>query len=100
MEDLSNPSSTARMRAAHAVGQIVPEGRKAIPILIRLLDDKAHLVRWAAASSLERFGTDSRDALPALEKLAKNDPEPSVRDAAGSAVRSIRMVVEHLGAGR
>src|SRR5262249_22289111 len=94
IEELDNPSTTARMRAAHAIGEIGPEGRKAVPALTRLLDDKAHLVRWAAAGSLGRFRTASRDALPRLEKLAKDDPEPSVRDAADHSAKAIRAAID------
>jgi HEAT repeat protein len=89
IEDLKNPSYMARVRAANALGNIGPEARKAIPDIIPLLDDREFLVRWAAAGALGQLGPPAKDALPTLKKLAAEDPDPGVRDAADNAVKEI-----------
>jgi HEAT repeat protein len=89
IQELKSGSSTAAMRAAHAVGHFAPEATEAIPHLIKLLDDPGPLVRWAAADALGKFGPHARDAAPPLRKLATADPEAAVRAAAAWAVREI-----------
>jgi HEAT repeat protein len=89
LAELNNSASTARMRAAHVLGQHAAEARQAIPELIKLLDDDAPLVRWMAAEALGKFGAHAHDAAPALKRLAAEDPEFRVRDVAG---RSLQLV--------
>jgi hypothetical protein len=89
LAELKSSASTARMRAAHILGQHAAEAKQAIPDLIKLLDDPAPLVRWMAAEALGKFGADARDAAPALKKLAAQDPEATVRDVAGRALQQM-----------
>src|SRR5262245_5688156 len=69
LEQLKSPNATARARAANALTHLGPEAKRAIPDLIKLLDDREPLVRWAAATTLGEFGPASRGAAPALKKL-------------------------------
>jgi hypothetical protein len=89
LAELKNSASTARLRAAHVLGQHAAEAKQAIPELIKLLDDPAPLVRWMAAEALGKFGADARDAAPALRKLATQDPEARVRDVAARALQQM-----------
>jgi hypothetical protein len=89
LAELKSNASTARMRAAHIVGQHAAEAKQAVPDLISLLDDPQPLVRWMAAEALGKFGADGRDAASALRKLAAEDPEATVRDVAGRALRQM-----------
>jgi hypothetical protein len=47
-------------------------------------------IRGISAFNLGNIGVKSVDALPVLEKLAKDDPNPKVRDNAQQAVDKIR----------
>ena len=87
--ELKSRDYMARMRAAHALMHLGPGAKKAIPDLIKLLDDGEPLVRWAAATTLGEFAPDSRDAVPALKKLAAEDPAEAVRDAAQHALKRL-----------
>lgn len=89
LKELRSGSSTATLRAAHAIGHFAPDAKEAIPDLIRLLEDGKPLVRWAAADALGKFGRHARDAVPALRKLASDDPEAAVRATAASALGQI-----------
>jgi hypothetical protein len=47
-------------------------------------------IRGISAFNLGNIGAKAVDALPALEKLAKNDPNPKVRENAQEALNKIR----------
>ena len=94
LEQLKSDSATARARAANALTHLGPEAKRAIPDLIKLLDDREPLVRWSAATTLGEFGPASRGAAPALERLAAKDPEAVVRDAAGWALKQLTSEAE------
>jgi HEAT repeat protein len=89
IQELKSPWSVGRVRAANALGNLGPEAHRAIPDLLPLLDDGDPLVRWAASSTLGQFGPSAHKALPVLKKLAAEDPDPRVRDAASAAVTQI-----------
>ena len=78
-----------RWRAAMALGEIGPEAREALPALIGALDDKDHVVRWATAGALSRFGTDAEPAIARLQELEQKDPNRAVREAAGATLRAL-----------
>jgi len=63
----------ARRWAAAAVGYIGPRAREAIPVLVRLLDDKSAYVRVNAAEALGMMGKSAETAIPELEARMKND---------------------------
>jgi HEAT repeat protein len=66
-----------------------PEGKAAVPALIKALEDKKWSVRAIAAECLGRVGPDAKAALPALLKLLK-DEKSQVRCEAAEAVGRIR----------
>ncbi len=56
IEDLKDPKSYVRTRAAQALGRIGPD---AVPALIEALKDLEPRVRYGAAQALGRIGPDS-----------------------------------------
>jgi HEAT repeat protein len=63
--------------------------KQAVPVLVTALKDKEVPVRIAAAGALEGFGPDAREAVPALQEMAK-DTNNGVKNAAMRALRSVR----------
>jgi len=60
-----------------------------LPILIELLQDKDASVRRRAIGVLGAVGQDAKEAIPALEALAR-DQDADVRSAALEAIQRIR----------
>lgn len=60
-----------------------------IPLIIERLTDKVFLLREEAAVALGRFGPAASAALPALQRMVKEDAERSCRQAAADALRRI-----------
>jgi HEAT repeat protein len=57
---------------------------------IKGLGSQDFRIRGISAFNLGNMGAKAAEALPALEKLAKDDPEPKVRERAQEAVGKIR----------
>jgi hypothetical protein len=57
---------------------------------IGLLTNSESLIRGQAATNLGNMGAAAAEALPALEKVAKNDADPEVREKARAAAEKIR----------
>lgn len=76
---LSDPVEYTRCCAAHALGQIGPEARAALPELAELLDeDPSPTARTVSMRAISAFGSDGAAALPALCSLVlegRNDTE-------------------------
>ena len=63
--------SGARKAAAGALGQIGPEPKETVPILIEVVKtDKVLDVKLAAVEALTQFGPNAKMALPAIRELA------------------------------
>jgi len=60
-----------------------------IPLIIGRLSDKVFLLREEAAVALGRFGPEASAAIPALQRMVKEDAERSCRQAAADALRRI-----------
>lgn len=75
-----------REAAVLALGRI---GVPAVPSLLEALGVEGEEARRAAAMVLGHIGPAARDALPALRKLAEDDAEDRVREAAAKAVERI-----------
>lgn len=71
---LSDPNPELRVRAAHILAQIGPEGKVAVPELINRLRDENEEVRKAAAHALGQMGPSAGDAVPALLRAAQDAP--------------------------
>jgi hypothetical protein len=65
-----------------------------IPLMIDRLTDKVYLLREEAAVALGRFGPEASAALPALQRMAKEDGDRSCRQAAADALRRIEPPVQ------
>jgi HEAT repeat protein len=64
------------------------EPRRAVSILIRVLDDKRPDIRETAAQALGNMGDKAREAIPALKARLKDDNE-AVRKKAAEALQMI-----------
>ena len=58
------------------------------------LKDGDFRIRALSAFNLGNIGASSAAAIPALEKLAKDDPNPKVREQAGGALEKIRATLD------
>jgi HEAT repeat protein len=54
------------------------------------LNSSDKVIRGVSAYNLGNIGAPAADAVPRLEQLAKDDPEPKVRENAAKAVEKIR----------
>lgn len=91
-------SQQVRVAAVAALPAIDPAGEKALPILLRALEDKSSLVRAQAATALGRLGEKAQGAVPRLVLLLGDEESgelfsfpfiKSVRAFAGQALREI-----------
>ena len=82
---LKDTAPNVRINALHALGKF---GETAAAALISALADPVASVRRHAIAALEKTG--SKRAIPQLEKMAKDEPEESVRQAAKQALRKRR----------
>lgn len=76
-----------RVLAAFALGGLGADG---VSPLLRGLNDRSAAVRRTTARALGKSGGLAASAVKPLERLAEQDPDPRVRQAAAAAVRSIR----------
>ena len=51
-------------------------------------------IRGVSAINLGNLGAKAAEAIPELEKIAQNDPEPKVRESASKALEKIRAANE------
>jgi HEAT repeat protein len=81
------------LAAAWALARIDPDCSqtppKALPMLVKALDDSDPMVRLEAASSMRCLGPQARPAAAALRKVAKEDPSELVRDMAAEALKAL-----------
>ena len=73
---------------AEALGSLGEEGARAVPELMRLLNDKHDIVRERAASALGSVGGQSPEVVAALTR-ALDDSDHDVRSAAAEALAQI-----------
>jgi HEAT repeat protein len=88
-EAVNTKEATTRRLAIRVLAAVGPGAKKeALPALVTALrDPKAEAaVRAAAAQSLARFGPAKRETAAALRKALEEDPDASVRLAAGEAL--------------
>jgi HEAT repeat protein len=80
--------SWVRSEAAYYLGEIGPEARETVPVLIWALSDESASVRANAASALGKIGPDASAAIPYLVK-ALDDEDFDVRLFADIALSQI-----------
>ena len=83
---LSDRDTDVRGAASEA---LVRRGAKAVPALVRGLDDSDPQARSLAANVLGRIGPAARDARPALLRVATADPADFVREQAARTLGEI-----------
>lgn len=79
---LSDQDMDVRGSASEA---LVRRGEKAVPALVRELDSLDPIARALAANVLKQIGPAAREARPVLLRVAKTDPDDSVREQAARA---------------
>lgn len=82
---LKDTAPSVRINVLHALGKF---GESAVPALISALADPVVSVRRHAIAALEKTG--SPRTTPRLEKMARDEPEYSVRQAAKRTLRKRR----------
>ena len=87
--DLDSASEGDRVKAARLLQTRTADASKAVPALIRSLDDEDGDVRRSAAIGLGYYGAQAREAIPALE-AKQQDSDARVREAAKTAISRIR----------
>src|SRR5262245_13865665 len=81
---LKDRTDEVRYQAVRCLGE-VKGGEKAVPSLIRVLEDPGPGIRRMAAMVLRRYAAHAGDAVPALERALK-DPDEDVRKEAAEAL--------------
>ena len=74
---------------ALALGEIGPDAKIAVPILIKALDDEYEGVRRFAALALGKIGPEAEQAVPALIISLRDDRDKDVRSSAAKALGQI-----------
>jgi hypothetical protein len=92
---LKDSDSAVRIGAAYALAKVGPAAAAAVPALTAALDARHKDVRQAAAYSLPALGPDAAAARRALQKLAAQDADPSVRKEAATALVKIETVLKY-----
>jgi HEAT repeat protein len=82
-----NENQTLRIVAVRAVSRI---GKDAIEPLTKALEHPQEKVRLSAVEALARIPGDAKPALPALQRLAENDPSSDVRAEAAQLVKKLQ----------
>ncbi|MEZ6095267.1 MAG: HEAT repeat domain-containing protein [Pirellulaceae bacterium] len=82
-------SPTYDVESIDLLARMAPASKSAIPLIGEKLDAEEEAVREAAVIALGKFGSDSKDYLPSIRKLAANDPDVLVRKHAELAIQKI-----------
>jgi HEAT repeat protein len=92
LEALSSKNDIVRSVVLQVLGAMGAEAKKAVPHLMRLLEDKG--VRVRAMATLGDIGPDAREALPALLEVLKEGepPRPFVTDPRVTALEAISRI--------
>lgn len=67
------------------------KGEQAISLVISSLDDKNTFVRLYAVTTLGKIG--NKEALTALEKMAKTEEDPDIKEAIDKAIEEIKSAI-------
>ncbi|MFO0809128.1 MAG: M1 family aminopeptidase [Gemmataceae bacterium] len=89
--------ATCRAGAIAAIGELVrtanpteDQQQKVTKLLVSYLDGEGRQVRRAAVTTLRELGRSAAPSLPALEAIARHDPDLRVQEAAKRAAEEIR----------
>jgi HEAT repeat protein len=89
LEDLKSPEERDRLIAVRLLPERKEDAERVIPALIEALKDRENDIRLSAAIGLGTFGEQAKEAVPALQQIAKSDRDGRVRRAAATAVSRI-----------
>src|SRR4051812_38352888 len=87
--DVKSPQEKERLIAVRTLSQRKGDAAEVVPALIEALKDREADVRRSAAIGLGTFGEKAKEAVPALEAVARNDRDARVREAARVALSRI-----------
>jgi HEAT repeat protein len=87
---LKSKAARVRKAALRLLPYVTPDLDLLVSLLIDLLEDSSLGVRSGALTELYLLGTKARAAIPALEKIAKEDEDEDMRGAAVRALKDIR----------
>jgi HEAT repeat protein len=89
IEDLKSSKEGDRIKAVRLLQERKGDAAKVVPAMIQALKDKSPDTRLSAAIGLGYFGEQAKDAIPALEQVAKHDRDARIREQAGVALSRI-----------
>lgn len=89
MQALDDRDGDVRAWAAQTIGEIGPEAKVAVSLLLTLLRNGDEGSRNSSCIALGKIGPAAKDALPALRQ-ALNDPSNDVRRFAEQAIENIQ----------
>jgi HEAT repeat protein len=81
--------SSVRAAAARALGNIAPEPKETVPLLIDALKDKSIDVKIATMTALGQYGPEAKAAVTSLREIQKDKDDKKLSQAAGAALKSI-----------
>ena len=87
--DLKSHTERERISAVRLLSNRKGDEARIVPALVAALKDKDGDVRRSAALGLGTFGTQAREAIPALKDTAQSDRDARVRESAGTALSRI-----------
>ncbi len=74
-EALQDSDSSIRNQAAIALARIAPNDKRAVPLLVQLVEGADKPLREAALPALDGMGESAKDAAPAVERLLADDKD-------------------------
>ncbi len=87
-----DPDMTVRRQAVLAIGNIHPEPKETVPLLMEVVkDDKAMDVKLAGAVALGQYGSDAREAVSTLREL-----QGKVKDKKGADFQTIAAALKNI----
>ncbi len=89
VDSLKDPDPWVRSQAARRLAMVRPAPVEAIPVLVKMLNDKETESRRAAVAALGSFGHLAQDAVLPLNS-ALSDPDPTVRALAEESLKQIQ----------
>jgi HEAT repeat protein len=89
VKDLKADAPQIRNAAAYVISGMGADAKSAVPALIESLDDPEAAVRFPVCVALREIGPDAAAAVPALEKLMREDRNDDVAAMARKAIKAI-----------
>ncbi len=78
-----------RAAAAQALGNIAPQPKETVKLLIKTLEEKEPQVKMAAIEAIGKMGSAAKVAIPELRKIAQNKDDKQMRRKARLVLKGI-----------